>query len=117
MQCLECNTPMKGRSDKKFCSDACRVYYHNNLSADYSALKRKVHIVLNQNRKILKRQIDKGMKTIGKTELASLDFNFDYHTSIFLSSNSKTYYYSYDYGFCHLEEDKLLLVKRSKKGI
>ena len=30
--CKQCQKPIfEGRSDKKFCSDKCRLYYHNNL--------------------------------------------------------------------------------------
>ena len=28
-RCLECNDVLHGRSDKKFCSDACRNTYNN----------------------------------------------------------------------------------------
>ncbi|MCF8405847.1 MAG: hypothetical protein K9H58_18025 [Bacteroidales bacterium] len=117
MQCLECQTPIKGRSDKKFCSDACRVHYHNKISADYSTLKRSIHLILNRNRKILKKINDQGIKTMSKTELVTLEYNFDYHTSVFYSSNQKTYYYCYDYGYCHLGDEKLLVVKSNKKGV
>lgn len=117
MKCLECKILILGRSDKKFCSDACRVHYHNKNLAEYSSLKRKIHVILNQNRKILKKLVDGGKSTITKSELQAKDYNFDYHTSQFHSSNERTYYYCYDYGYCKLGDEKLLVVKSNKKGI
>lgn len=32
--CLECGEKIKGRADKKFCSDQCRVAYNNKLNRD-----------------------------------------------------------------------------------
>jgi len=65
----------------------------------------------------MKKLVDSGKSTIMKTELLARDYNFDYHTSIFHSSNMKTYYYCYDYGYCMLGDEKLLVVKSNKKGI
>ena len=33
-KCLECGTVLKGRSDKKFCSDYCRNTYNNKVNRD-----------------------------------------------------------------------------------
>ena len=33
-QCLECGTAIRGRADKKFCSDQCRNQYNNTLNRD-----------------------------------------------------------------------------------
>ena len=32
--CPECGDKLKGRADKKFCSDACRNAYNNKLNSD-----------------------------------------------------------------------------------
>ncbi len=117
MKCLECQIPIKGRSDKRFCSDTCRVHHHNKISASFNSLKKQTHIILNQNRKILKKINDLGIKSINKKDLVNHDFNFDYHTSVFQTLNQKTYFYCYDYGYCQLGDEKLLIEKSNKKGI
>lgn len=117
MKCLECQIPIKGRSDKRFCSDICRVRHHNKLSVSFNSLKRQTHIILNQNRKVLKKIVDSGKTTILKSELLAKDYNFDYHTSQFHSASQKTSFYCYDYGFCKLGDEKLLVVKSKKKGL
>ena len=117
MKCLECQTPIVGRSDKRFCSDICRVRHHNKLSASFNSLKRQTHIILNQNRKILKKINDLGIKTISKKDLINHNFNFDYHTSVFHSPVNEIYYYCYDYGYCQLADNKLLVIKSNITGV
>ena len=33
-ECLECGEPLKGRVDKKFCSDYCRNSHNNKVNKD-----------------------------------------------------------------------------------
>ena len=52
-ECIECHEPFQGRSDKKFCSPACKDNYYNKLKAQTkkeigiidSALKRNQRII------------------------------------------------------------------------
>ncbi|RYF12576.1 MAG: DUF2116 family Zn-ribbon domain-containing protein, partial [Flavobacteriales bacterium] len=32
--CLDCNTEIKGRADKKFCDDQCRNNYNNRRKSE-----------------------------------------------------------------------------------
>ena len=45
-KCLLCNAPLIGRSDKKFCSDACRYAYKNKMDKKSNAMLIKVNKVL-----------------------------------------------------------------------
>ena len=51
--CLECETPLIGRIDKKFCNDMCRNSYNNLLNKDANEYVRKVNVILRKNRRIL----------------------------------------------------------------
>ena len=62
--CLECGARMKGRADKKFCSDQCRVSYNNKLNRDETAYMNNVTNILRKNRRIL---IE--LNTTGKTKV------------------------------------------------
>ena len=42
-QCLECGEKIVGRIDKKFCSDACRNAYNNNVNKDSKNLIRNTN--------------------------------------------------------------------------
>ena len=52
-ECLECKEPVKGRVDKKFCSDYCRNAYNNNVNKDSKNLIRNINNRLRKNYKIL----------------------------------------------------------------
>ena len=51
-QCLECDNEIKGRIDKKFCSDYCRNAYNNKLNKDSNNLVRNTNNRLRKNYRI-----------------------------------------------------------------
>ncbi len=52
-KCLECERPVFGRVDKKFCSDGCRNAYNNKNKAAATNYIRNVNNLLAKNRRIL----------------------------------------------------------------
>ena len=77
--CLECETPLIGKVDKKFCNDKCRNSYNNLLNKDANEFVRKVNVILRKNRRILSSLMngaDKGKAT--KEQLLINGFNFYY---------------------------------------
>jgi hypothetical protein len=106
---------MIARRGKRFCSDACRVFYHNSQSSEFNNLKRTINRILSQNRKILKTLVDQQNTRVTEKDLLARGFRFDYFTSQFTTHQLKTYFYSYDYGYCRLEGDKYLIVKSHRK--
>ena len=52
--CCECGDKIKGRSDKKFCNDACRSAHHNKKNKVVCSPQKKINSVLSKNRRILK---------------------------------------------------------------
>lgn len=115
MKCLVCNNKMPARVNKKFCSDACRVYYHNARLAEFNTLKRKIHTIIGRNRKILKMLFDIGKTTVSEKELMAQNLNFEYFTSQYITATLRTYYYCYDFGYCKLDNDKYLVVKNIRE--
>ena len=84
--CLECETPLIGRIDKKFCNDMCRNSYNNLLNKDANEYVRKVNVILRKNRRILSSLMngsEKGKAT--KEQLLLNGFNFYYYTKPILS--------------------------------
>ena len=51
--CLACDKPVKGRTDKKFCDDFCRNKYNNQLKAGCNNYVRNINNALGKNRRIL----------------------------------------------------------------
>jgi len=44
--CPECDDKIKGRADKKFCSDACRNAFNNKLNSDANSTVRNINNAL-----------------------------------------------------------------------
>jgi hypothetical protein len=44
--CLDCQEPLIGRSDKKFCNDACRSNFNNKLKTQDQNYVRRINAIL-----------------------------------------------------------------------
>ncbi|MDM1554714.1 hypothetical protein PYS58_04775 [Chryseobacterium indologenes] len=111
MNCLECGEKIIGRSDKKFCNDACRNAYNNKQNKDSTNLMRNINNKLRKNYRILTEVNIEGKTKIARSKLDSLGFDFDYFTNIKVYKNGSEYKFIYDYGYKLLEEDFILIVK------
>ncbi|MBP2615360.1 hypothetical protein [Chryseobacterium jejuense] len=111
MNCLECGEKIIGRSDKKFCNDACRNAYNNKQNKDSTNLMRNINNKLRKNYRILTEVNIDGKTKVSKSKLESLGFDFDYFTNIKVYKNGSEYKFIYDYGYKLLEEDFVLIVK------
>jgi hypothetical protein len=67
--CLDCGSSLTGRKDRKFCSDSCRINYHNNKTQEVSPLIRKINILLKKNRSVLERLYNDGIREISMDQL------------------------------------------------
>ncbi|WP_412850723.1 hypothetical protein ACL0VS_00495 [Chryseobacterium sp. PMSZPI] len=111
MNCLECGEKIIGRSDKKFCNDACRNAYNNKQNKDSSNLMRNINNKLRKNYRILVEVNIDGKTKIARSKLDSLGFDFDYFTNLKVYKNGSEYKFIYDYGYKLLEDDFVLIVK------
>ena len=115
--CLDCNQPIKGRLDKKFCDDSCRNNYNNRLNSDATPLIRTINNILRRNRRILLEILggsDKP-KLVEKERLIEKGFHFEFFTEQFTNDKEEVYYYCYDYGYRMLEAEKYMAVKNKKR--
>ncbi|SFU29419.1 hypothetical protein SAMN05216480_101476 [Pustulibacterium marinum] len=113
-ECLECGDKIVGRSDKKFCSDACRNSYNNNLNKDSKNLIRNVNNRLKKNYRILESLNPEGKAKVSKYKLLDKGFDFEYFTNIYTTKTGNEYHFIYDYGYLALENDYFMLVKREQ---
>lgn len=120
--CLECHDPFQGRSDKKFCSDACRNNFNNKQKSDVSHQMRHINAILKKNHKVLSLLFSAVDAQSGennkpsKDRLFELGFNFNYFTNIYTNKKGMTYYYCYEYGYRPLENNYYYLVKRREEN-
>lgn len=110
--CPECGEKIIGRSDKKFCSDACRNSYNNALNRDSKNIIRTINNRLRKNHRILEVLNSKDKTKVTRSTLQKHGFLFDYFTGIYTTKTGSIYYYVYDQGYLPLENDFYLLVRK-----
>lgn len=108
--CSECERPLFGRADKKFCSDACRNSYNNRVNADATNFVRNVNNALRKNRRILLDLNSKENTKIHRDQLLRAGFDFDYHTNTRETQSGEMFCYCYDQGYQILADGQVLLV-------
>jgi len=104
-KCLDCGDVIRGRADKKFCSDQCRNNYNNRLNRDSNNFVRNVHGLLRKNRRILSDLYADGKTTVHKDALYALGFNFSFFTHVVRTREGKTCQYCFEYGFTERDDD------------
>ena len=114
-KCEECGEVIKGRIDKKFCSDLCRNSFNNKLNSDSNNLVRNINNILRKNRRILEEVLVGDKTTLPKQKLLDKGFNFAFHTNQSTTKNNHTYIFCYEYGYLPLENDIILVVKKREK--
>jgi hypothetical protein len=99
--CLLCQSPLEGRSDKKFCDDYCRnIHYHQNLGSGDLKVKR-IHDVLRKNRKILiecRKLVAEG-QTLPLESLQQRGYQFKYLTHMEGVQEGRPTYCCFDMGY------------------
>ena len=115
--CLNCDKPLKGRTDKKFCDVYCRNNYNNQLKSNTINLVRNVNNALGKNRRILENLFIAGeeMAKTTRDKLLQKGFQFKYITHTYTNKKGNTYFFCYDIGYLPLESDWYLLVKRKEE--
>jgi hypothetical protein len=108
--CLECGAPFRGRIDKKFCSDTCRIAFNNRLNSDDTSYVRSVNNILRKNRRILISMNPTGKNKVSYDKLKSRGFDFNHFTSTYKTREGSQYFYCYEHGYLPIEENYYLLV-------
>ena len=115
--CLNCDKPVKGRTDKKFCDDYCRNNYNNQLKSNTINLVRNINNALGKNRRILEDMFtaDEEIAKTTKSKLLQKGFQFKYITHTYTNKKGNIYFFCYDLGYLTLENDWYLLVKQKEE--
>jgi hypothetical protein len=111
--CLECKKKLKGRPDKKFCSEECKNLYHNkNKFIEYGEIK-SVILAIKKNRRILKKFFSpKKEKLIEREKLLREGFDFKFHTHHLIRKiQQNEFIFCADYGYREVEKDKYKIIR------
>lgn len=112
--CPECQEEIKGRADKKFCSDDCRSSFNNRMNGNANNLMRNINNILRKNRRILHELNPDGKAKVHREELLQRGFKFNYFTNTYHTKAGKAYHFCYDYGYLDIDHDFFTLVKRQE---
>jgi predicted nucleic acid-binding Zn ribbon protein len=105
--CPICNSAVKGRSDKIFCSVKCKSIEQYEKRQENEQFFLKVEKQLRVNRKVLKRYNKSGFTTIRAAELAKEGFDPNFFTHYWKNQKGDVYLFVYEYGFLiRKEKDK-----------
>ena len=110
--CTSCGMPVRGRRDKKFCSDQCRSAHYNRVNFGSSLYVRHVNNVLRKNWRILHELDAPNGNAVTEDVLRIRGFDFNYFTSIHPTHNGECYYYCYDLGYIRTARNLYQLVER-----
>lgn len=113
-KCLECNEVIKGRVDKKFCSDQCRNSFNNSQNGLSNNYIRNINNVLRKNRRILLQLTPNDKSKVSRNKLSEKGFKFNFYTNTYTTQKGVTYYFCYDYGYLPLENGYFALVLRKE---
>ena len=114
--CPECGDVIKGRIDKKFCSDMCRNAFNNKQNSDTNNFVRNINNSLRKNRRILEENLQGEKTTLPKQKLIYKGFNFTFFTHQVTTKNNHIYTFCYEYGYLPIEKDLILIVKRKAEA-
>ena len=115
-KCLECHEQLRGRADQKFCNDQCRSAFNNRQLVDSNKVIRTINRILKKNYSILTALNPEGRATVLLSDLQKKGYRFDYFTCSYTARNNRVYYFSYDLGYCELENCKVAIVRRDLNG-
>lgn len=116
-KCLSCGEPIYGRSDKKFCGDACRNAYHYEHNNRRTNIVRRINAVLSRNYNVLQELNANGKTSVKRSQLIQKGFDFRYFTHTYTTRAGAVYHIVYDQAYLKKEgsEDGYLLVKFEEK--
>ncbi len=111
--CLFCNTPIQGRSDKKFCNIQCKSAYHNQSLNTIESYIRSVNKQLRTNRRAMHKACPQGKATVQRDFLKKLGMDFRHITHTWKSKGGNLYYFCYDYGYTpSVDKNKIVIIQQ-----
>ncbi|MDX5438442.1 MAG: hypothetical protein LPK03_14660 [Pontibacter sp.] len=110
--CENCGVMVKGRIDKRYCSDQCRATARNQRKAQNMGerLMKEINNKLRHNRQVLQRASPEGKTTLRREILQLAGFDFRHFTHLYRTKQGNTYHFCYDYGYLLLPDEKVLIV-------
>jgi predicted nucleic acid-binding Zn ribbon protein len=113
-QCKNCSRPVKGRSDKQFCTETCRNSFNNERNQQDNNFTRNISSILKRNRSKLRELFSKKLKLVDKAELDASGFNWHFHTHCKEDKKGSAITYCFDYGIQLKPDNKVKIIYQSQ---
>jgi hypothetical protein len=113
LKCQQCGAEFKGRSDKRFCSVACKNAWHAEHRRATRDAVAEIDGYLHRNREILATLMGSASKVeLDRLVLTRTGFKYEYHTGTYLNKEGKMYRIVYDYAWMDFSDQKILIVRK-----
>lgn len=109
--CLQCGHRIIGRIDKKFCTDDCRVRYHNELNREIKNVASTINRILSKNRKILAYFCNSGETSLPLLSVVAKGFNLNYFTHTYQVGKDTIYRFVYEHGY-RIQKDRITIIAK-----
>lgn len=113
-RCKICKKPLKGRSDKIFCSLACKNQYNVKLAQVTRIATNKIDKILHRNRSILLEVVGKNLrqKKIYRMELDQKNFKYEYVTGYHINNQGKMVNHVYDFSWIIFSDEEIMIYRK-----
>jgi predicted nucleic acid-binding Zn ribbon protein len=112
--CHNCTNKFSGRTDKKFCSLACKNQFNYNTRRETKSETLLIDRYLHRNREILDTLMGKSKKEVfDRLVVTRTGFKFEYITGIYINKEGKMYHLVYDFAWMDFSDQKVLIVRKS----
>ena len=112
--CHNCTNKFSGRTDKKFCSLACKNQFNYNTRRAAKSETLLIDRYLHRNREILDTLMGKSKKEVfDRLVVTRTGFKFEYITGIYINKEGKMYHLVYDFAWMDFSDQKVLIVRKS----
>jgi len=95
--CLTCGKNLTGRSDKKYCNEACKNEFHNQQGVRTPPFEKNQLSTARKNRSILSKIEASGKAEIEMKELELCGFNFEGLTGLKFLGKDSLLLYCFDF--------------------
>lgn len=109
--CLECGAPVYGRTDKKFCTRACKSKWHGQLRSQQHSIYSQTVAGLKGNYGILEHLFKLGLSNCSMKDLTDMGFRPDCVTHRVQKKGKHLEYRCFDFIY-NLSENKLFNLRR-----
>jgi predicted nucleic acid-binding Zn ribbon protein len=116
--CIGCQKPVRGRTDKKFCTEHCRNNYNNQMKAADNNLIRNINNALSRNRRILQQTLGENLSIakVDKEKLLMKGFMWRYYTHTEQNKKGNDFKFCYDLGYRIINEEQAVIVRKKASG-